>query len=339
MKKALILLLTLMCCGQVTAKCTYEGDSVLQSLPISTRLSLDPSIPVGSILFSRTVGISRAYKTFTCNKLLGDQYIIESNAPEVAGITGIQGKPVYETGYPGLGFQVSDPLFSKNGSVTPAVVGSTLVPVDQSSNDYRLVTVWIYKTANTIDTSSQAFEPQVKISAGNPQTNPRAADRLILDMRLKMKEITFRQSSCDISVVGPSQVTLETITRTNLLKYAQGDTTPAQKEITMRVKCPSSSYGGKINYWFNPIGGASAQGNGVIDNMYTGPDAAAYVGMIFKTGNDSVVFYNPEKYALDNLKDTQDIKFTADYYRHRVRNDLVTNGKVKAVMEVIIQED
>lgn len=339
MKKTLILLLTLICCGQAVAKCTYQGDSVLQTLPISSRLSLDPSIPVGSVLFSKTVGISRDYKTFTCNKIMGDQYVIESNAPEVAGITGIQGKPVYETGYQGLGFQISDPLFSKNGSVTPAVVGSTLVPVEQSSNDYRLVTVWIYKTASKIDTSEQTIEPQIKFSAGNPQTNARAADRLILDMRLKFKDITFRQTSCDISVVGPSQVTLETITRANLLRYAQGESTPSEKEITMRVKCPQSSYGGKLNYWFNPISGASAQGNGIIDNIYTGTDAAAYVGMIFKTGNDAIVFYNPNKYVLENLNNIQDIKFTADYYRHRVRNDLVTNGKVKTMLEVIIQEE
>ncbi len=48
---------------------------------------------------------------------MGDQYIITSTAPEVTGVTGIMGKPVYETGIDGIGFQFSDILSSKNGSI------------------------------------------------------------------------------------------------------------------------------------------------------------------------------------------------------------------------------
>ncbi len=44
---------------------------------------------------------------------MGDQYIVESTAPEVTGVTGIRGKPVYETGIDGIGFQFSDLLSSK----------------------------------------------------------------------------------------------------------------------------------------------------------------------------------------------------------------------------------
>ncbi|MCP6307944.1 fimbrial protein, partial [Klebsiella pneumoniae] len=74
------------------------------------------SIPVGSILYTRKIGTG-PYKNFKCDKSTNDQYIIDIGASEVAGVTGIQGGKVYETGIDGIGFQVSDLLRSKNGSV------------------------------------------------------------------------------------------------------------------------------------------------------------------------------------------------------------------------------
>jgi hypothetical protein len=55
------------------------------------------------------------------------------------------GKPVYETGIDGIGFQFSDILDSKNGSIKPAVAQSTIVPILKSNDDYRFMTVWLIK--------------------------------------------------------------------------------------------------------------------------------------------------------------------------------------------------
>lgn len=79
---------------------------------ISPKIATDPTIPVGTVLYTKKVGTGH-YKTFECSKIMGDQYIVESTAPEVTGVTGIRGKPVYETGIDGIGFQFSDLLSSK----------------------------------------------------------------------------------------------------------------------------------------------------------------------------------------------------------------------------------
>ena len=133
------------------AKCTYDGSIRRQVLSLSPRIALDPSIPVGAVLYSKKFGTG-AYKTFTCSKIMNDQYIIDSTASAIPGVTGIQGKPVYETGIDGIGYQVSDILLSKNGSLVPAVVGSTLVPVENTTeeNSYKFK-----ETRNVLQSSIQ----------------------------------------------------------------------------------------------------------------------------------------------------------------------------------------
>ncbi|MBX4293858.1 fimbrial protein, partial [Mycobacterium tuberculosis] len=87
---------------------------------------------------------------------------------------GIRGKPVYETGIDGIGFQFSDLLSSKNGPINPAVAQSTIVPILESNEDYKFMTVWLIKTKQVIDTSGTSTNPVFKFSAGNLSTNPRA---------------------------------------------------------------------------------------------------------------------------------------------------------------------
>jgi hypothetical protein len=82
------------------------------------------------------------------------------------------GKPVYETGIDGIGFQFSDILDSKHGSIKPAVAQSTIVPILKSNDDYRFMTVWLIKTKPVIDTSGVSTNPVFKFSAGNLSTNP-----------------------------------------------------------------------------------------------------------------------------------------------------------------------
>lgn len=338
MKRIFILLSILFFYTEAVAKCSYNGSSEILALPLSPKISTDPTIPVGSVLYTKKFGTGR-YKTFECDKIMNDQYIITSTGAEVAGVTGLQGKPVYETGIDGIGFQVSDILTSKNGSINPAVVGSTLVPVEESNNDYKFMTVWLIKTKAVIDTEGTSINPVVTFSAGNLSTNPRASDRLLLTTSLKFKSITYKGTSCYISVSGPSQVTLDKIEKNTLMSVAQGAVTPAQKNITMNVTCPPGSTGNTLYYWFNPVAGSSTHGEGIIDNMLAGSTAATNVGVIFKINSSPVTFFESEKYKITNTTPSQSFNFTADYYRASNSAGNITAGRVKAMLEVVIQEE
>ncbi len=181
MKKIVILITLLMLGGQAATNCTYKGNTKRQGLTLTNiKIPTDASIPVGSVLHTHKFGTG-AYKTFTCNKNTDDQYIIDVGAAVVPGVTGVQGGPVYETGIDGIGFQVSDLLRSKNGSLIAAEAGSTLVPITSSSeNNYQFITVWLIKTKTVIDTSTKSTSnPSVSFSVGNLKTNPVANDRLL----------------------------------------------------------------------------------------------------------------------------------------------------------------
>lgn len=335
----IVFILGLVCYyGEAVAKCTYNGTSEIVTISLSPKIATDPTIPVGSILYTKKI-TTGPYKTFECKKIMSDQYIIESSTPVVAGVTGIQGKPVYETGIDGLGFQVSDILTSKNGSLTPAVAGSVLVPKEKSDNDYKFITLWLVKTKAVIDTAGTSSNPYIKFSAGNLNTNPRPSDRLLLTANVKFQSINFQDSSCDISVSGPKQITLNKIEKNVLLSVSRGAATPSQKTITMNIICPMNSIGNTLSYWFNPISGSSSSGNGIIENMLTGATAATMVGIIFKKDNNPIVFYDTDKYRIDSLKNSQSINFTADYYKLSDNASEITSGNVKAMMEVIIQEE
>lgn len=339
MKKLFILLSVLVFCSEVAAKCTYSGTAQRIATTISPKIPLEPSVPVGTVLYTKKIGTGN-YKHFECSKIMQDQYIITSSGAEVTGINGVQGKPVYATGIDGIGFQVSDLLNSKNGSLTPAVAGSTVVPVENGSSDYQFVTIWLIKTKPIIDTSSASFNETVTFSVGNPTTNPKESDRLLLSVNLKSGSINYKQTSCNISTSGSRQVTLKKIDKTELMSVSRGAATSAQKNITFDVSCPTDSIGNKVTYWFNPLGKESSSGDGIIDNILTGPTAANNVGIIFKKDNSPIKFYDiNSNYQFTKAKTSQSINITADYYRGSDIASEVTPGYVKAIMEVIIQED
>ncbi|MCH6142012.1 fimbrial protein [Klebsiella variicola] len=338
MRKILLFLSLLCCCSEVIAKCDYSGSAGQAIFNISPKIATDPTIPVGTVLYTKKVGTGH-YKTFECSKIMGDQYIVESTASEVTGVTGIRGKPVYETGIDGIGFQFSDLLSSKNGSINPAVAQSTIVPILESNEDYKFMTVWLIKTKQVIDTSGTSTNPVFKFSAGNLSTNPRAADRLLLTATLKFKTISYKDTSCDISVSGPSQITLNKIEKNTLMSISRGGTTPSQKTIKMDVTCPQGSVGNKLYYWFNPVNGTSSAGDGIIDNMITGTEAANNVGVIFKIDNKPIIFYDAETYSFAKAQASQNFTFTADYYRMSDNSAEVSSGHVKAMLEVVIQEE
>ncbi|MCU6424070.1 fimbrial protein [Klebsiella aerogenes] len=337
MKRIFFLLMLVVICGEVGAKCTYSGDIQRQAFTIRAKIPTDDSIPVGSILYSNKYGTG-TYKSFSCSKSAGDQYIIEISTPEVSGVTGIQGKPVYETGIDGIGFQVSDLLQSKNGSLLPATAGSTLIPYENSSeNSYNFITVWFIKTKQVIDTSGSDANPSIKFSVGNPTTNPGTNDKLLYSTSIKLKNTQYQATSCDISP-SSSQITLNRIKKSTLMSVTRGGVTPEQKNILLTISCPAGSIGNTLMYWFNPVGGASVSGDGIIDNMITDDSGAKNVGIIFKQTGTPLVFYDMDSYSFNSAATSQVINLTADYYRQSNSVDDITNGKVKAMLEVVIQE-
>lgn len=339
MKKIFILLIVLFNCAEASAQCTYTGEAKRVATTASPKIPLATSIPVGSVLYTKKIGTG-SYKSFKCSKTMHDQYIIATTGAEVSGVSGIQGKPVYATGIDGIGYQFSDILTSKNGSLIPAVAGSTLVPVEQFNGDYKYVTIWLIKTKPVIDTSSISFNETITFSAGNLTTNPVANDRLLLSVNLKSGNINYKETSCDISVSGTKQISLKKLEKSELMSVSQGGITSAQKNITLNVDCPTDSVGSKVSYWFNPLGRESALGNGIIDNMLSGETAARNVGIIFKKNNTPITFYDVNStYEFPKVAASQTIDLTADYYRSSNSASDITAGNVKAIMEVIIQEE
>lgn len=55
MNKLFILLVMLICANNAMAKCTYDGSTQRQVLSLSPRIALDPSIPVGAVLYSKNL--------------------------------------------------------------------------------------------------------------------------------------------------------------------------------------------------------------------------------------------------------------------------------------------
>ena len=336
MKKLLFFIVGLLVCSEVAANCTYSGTIKRQTLVLNPKILTDISVPVGTILYSQRFGTG-AYKTFTCQRVMNDQYIVDMGANVVPGVTGIQGLPVYETGIDGIGFQATDLVYSQNGSLRPAVAGSILVPTQQSDDSYKGMVIWLIKTKARIDTSGlQTIVPQISYSAGNMNTNPNAQDRLFYTAAVKLTNITFRETSCNVSVNGPSVVRLETIQKSDLMKGTAGNT-GKQKTITLDMSCPANIVGKKITYWFNPRGTTVQEG--VVDNMLSGPTAASNVGIIFKTNGKAITFFDLDKYNFSKVRESETISFTADYYRKSNKANDILAGQVKAMIEVVIQED
>ena len=137
-------------------------------------------------------------------------------------------------------------------------------------------------------------------------------------------------------------MTLNRIDKGKLMSLARGAITPSQKSIPMNISCPNDSVGNTVTYWFNPVGGISASGDGIVDNMITGSDAANKVGIIFKLSGSPVVFYDTDSYnyKINTSNDlNKTINLTGDYYRQSDSSTDVTMGLVKGMMEMVIQED
>ncbi|MCT8151259.1 fimbrial protein, partial [Klebsiella aerogenes] len=154
---------------------------------------------------------------------------------------------------------------------------------------------------------------------------------------IKLKNTKYQATSCDISP-SSSQITLGRIKKSTLMSVSRGGVTPEQKNFLLTITCPAGSIGNTLMYWFNPIGTASTSGDGIIDNMITDDSGAKNVGIIFKQTGTPLVFYDMDSYSFNSAATSQVINLTADYYRKSNSVDDITNGRVKAMLEVVIQE-
>ncbi|ROR94392.1 fimbrial protein [Raoultella terrigena] len=299
------------------------------------KISADPALPVGAILYSRTVGgMDLHYRKFTCRP--GAQYSIVVSRPEVPGMS-LRGMPVYETGVNGIGIQFSDVVSSRVGNQIVGQAGSWPAPFSTWSDIPKqpYFSAWLVKTG-PIDTSGATnINVEIEFRVADPAgTIPAEREGKFYWVNPKTnRAISFRNESCNISLRGPSMVNLQKISRSELQDLAQGATTGKGKTIDMNITCPTAMQGKKLTYWFNPLGPVGTD-EGVLENTVS--VGAQNVGIILKKDNARVKFFDTNAYQIQPLSLQQDISFTADYY---MINPAMTDGLVKAMLEVVIQED
>ncbi|WP_157349357.1 fimbrial protein [Raoultella sp. 10-1] len=350
MKKMIVLLAGIFFCSGVSAArlCTYTpsdphqngwGTEERQGMVLYPKISADPALPVGAILYSRTIGGMNLHtRLFTCDP--GAQYIVAVNRPEVPGLT-VRGMPVYETGVAGIGIQFSDIFASRIGKQIVGQAGSWPTPFGSSSEFTATphFSAWLIKTG-PIDTSGATnINVEIEFRVADPADLAYARKGAIYWVNPKTTRIAFRNESCNISLKGPGTVNLQTIAKSDLLALARGATTGKGKAIDMNITCPNELQGKKLTYWFNPKGSVATD-VGVLENTIPvvpgGGGGAKNVGIILKKDNTPVKFFDTDAYSIPSLSLNQDISFTADYFR---MNDDISDGLVKAAIEVVIQED
>lgn len=323
------------------ADCNYDGTSSAVNVTFtSAKILSDTSLAAGSVLGVRTVGGAVATaKTFNSCKVNDVYAIIASPSVNLApGVTGVLGGPVYETGIPGIGFEISEAIAGANGRPVPATLG-TVSAYGLNDPGVQQLTVWLIKTKDNIDTSfSGKKEIAVSYRAGSVnQVNANSATARLLQANLKLGPFIYRETSCNVTPKGGSTINLTNIEASQLKAVAQGGVTGKQKEFTLDISCPDTSVGTKYTYWFNPITENSASKDGVLLNSI--PDTAGGakdVGFIIKQGSSPIVFFDYKKYTIASVKKSQSLNFTADYYKF---SDSLMPGNVRAIFEIILQEE
>lgn len=323
------------------ADCNYSGSNASVNVTFSpAKILSDTSLAAGSVLAVRTVGgaVANAKTFYNCKA--NDIYAIIAtpNVNLAAGVTGVLGGPVYETGIPGIGFEISEAIAGANGRPVPATLG-TVSAYGLADPGVQQLTVWLIKTKDNIDTSfSGAKEIAVSYRAGSVnQVNANSTTARLLQANLKFGPFNYRETSCNVTPRGGSTINLSNIEASQLKAISQGGATGKQKDFTLDITCPDSSVGTKYTYWFNPITENSASKDGVLFNSI--PDTAGGakdVGFIIKQGSSPIVFFDYKKYTITSVKKSQSLNFTADYYKF---SNSLTPGNVRAIFEIILQEE
>ncbi|MBZ7704993.1 fimbrial protein [Klebsiella oxytoca] len=342
MKKILIFISLFFICKPLMANCKYSdsGNGTAVGVTFSSKIMSDTTLPAGSVLAVKTVGGNVAnMKTFnSCGA--GDVYTISTSpaVTEVVGVKGVRGGPVYETGIPGIGFEISDARIGSNSQPIPATLGS-ISAYGLSDPGVQQITVWLIKTKDNIDTSiTKKRQVSVSYLAGTTsQVSANSTIARLLRVDINIGPLTFRETSCSISPNGGGTIYLSNIEASQLKSMPQGGTTSKQKEFTLNIDCPTSSMGAKYIYWFNPITENSSSKDGVLLNSIpTSLGGAKDVAFVIKQQNTPIKFFDYTSYSIAKVTKNQSINFTADYYK---LSNSIQPGSVRAMFEIIIQEE
>jgi type 1 fimbria pilin len=316
------------------AACSYNGGYSTVAIGFDgAKILSDPSLPVGSILAVRTVGVGSIKEFYNCGT--ADLYAVKGDNNLVAGVTGVLGGPVYETGINGVGFQISDAITGSAKRPVPATLGSvSAYGLTNSNSNVSQITVWLIKTGNIDTDVVNTPDFSILYLAGNVnQVNTGADGARLLRINVKSSTLTYRETSCNITPRGGGTVNLPDIDVSDLIATAQGAATGKQKQFTLDITCPATSVGNKFFYWFNPISETSSK-NGVLLNSISG--GAENVGIIIKKDSTPVKFSDYTGYSIASVASYQSIDLTADYYK---LSNSVTAGSVQAIFEVVLQEE
>ena len=243
----------------------------------------------------------------------------------------------YETGIPGIGFQISDITLPSVNYFSPAEIDQPEI----ASNHYfskasGQVMVWLVKTGPI--TKQKGNKTAVYFMAGPPnQTNTGASNTAeLFRINVDLTNITFKETTCEISPRNGSIVKLSTIDISDLNSVAVGSAAGKAKNITLDIKCPDSETNKKYIYWFSPISVASTSVNGLLLNSL--PDGAQNIGIILKKNGSAIKFNDLDAYPFVSTK-SQDLTLTADYFKIAKNVSAGITGEIKTDLEVILQEE
>lgn len=339
MKKIITLLSMLFLYNQeALADCNYSGSTQKINLPFkNTKILSDPSLPTGTILAVKKIGgnVGSMKRFSNCDN--SDIYSVSASpsTPEVPGLRGVQGGPVYETGIRGIGFQISDAITGTNLRPSIATFG-TIPAKGLSSGNVEQITVWLIKTGENIDTSTSQKSTSISYRAGSAN-HINSNDSLMLQINLNVGPFNYRSTSCNVSPRTGGTVHLPVIQASEMRLLPPGAATGKQKDFTLDINCPDSSVGTKYIYWFNPITANSSTVNGVLLNKIAPNNGGANdVGFILKMGINPVKFFDYSTYKFDSIRQHEEITLTADYYK---LSNNITQGETEAIFEVVLQEE
>lgn len=318
------------------ANCTYGNGGGGITVSYNGSVIADSTLPNGSILASiRRGGVNP--KTFT-NCSLSDVYVVRT-APVVnaTNITKIGGKKVYETGIPGIGFQISDITSSSTYEFTPADIDQ---PETAKSHYFSKasgqVMVWLVKTGPITQIKGQKI--LVHFMAGPPnQTNTGSSNTAeIFRVTIDLTGIKYKETTCDITPRNGNILKLSDIDISELKSISPGSAAGKSKEITLDINCPQSERGKNYIYWFSPISSVSTSKDGVLLNSL--PDGAKNIGIILKKGSSAVKFNDLKAYPFLS-EQSQNLILSADYYKISKDVSPGITGDIKVDLEVILQEE
>lgn len=339
MKKLFLLISLFTTSLHVAAECSYSGTGGGINVSFTNvKILSDSSQPNGAILAAATRGGNVTdVKTFSnCDP--SDVYVIHSTKDVDSGIKGVQGMPVYNTGIPGIGYQITDITIGTKIRPIAAEFNSP-VPADTRyfSKSYipEQVTVWLVKTGPITPQTLSGMITVYYLAGNATDTAGTGAQNKgqLFRIGINLSTIKFKQTSCNITPRNGNTVILDKITAAQLKATPQGGDTGKQKNIRLDIDCPSTEVGKNYLYWFNPISENSPTKDGVLLNDIS--SGVRGVGLIIKQENKPITFYDLNKYKISNIKNNQSLNLTADYYL--MSND-VTSGAVKGQFEVILQE-